>query len=98
MTIPLRCRVHLSIYRRSGQPNGDPDSRDNGLAGGAKEIRTAGPYYGDLDRATVQGQPRLATRALVAAPPADRLDLVGVDLHAERKLIAKIIHSLRLVA
>jgi hypothetical protein len=35
---------------------------------------------------------------LVAAPPADRLDLVGVDLHAERKLIAKIIHSLRLVA
>ena len=69
-----------------------------GLPAGAKEIRTAGPSYGDLDRATVQGQPRLATRALVAAPPADRLDLVGVDLHAERKLIAKIIHSLRLVA
>jgi len=35
---------------------------------------------------------------LVAAPPADRLEFVGVDLHAERKLIAKIIHSLRLVA
>jgi hypothetical protein len=71
---------------------------DKRLPAGAKEIRTAGPSYGDLDRATVQGQPRLATRALVAAPPADRLDLVGVDLHAERKLIAKIIHSLRLVA
>src|SRR6266446_5712510 len=69
-----------------------------GLSAGAKEIRAAGPSYGDLDRATVQGQPRLATRLLVAAPPADRLDLVGVDLHAERKLIAKIIHSLRLVA
>ena len=63
-----------------------------------RRFETAGPSYGDLDRATVQGQPRLATRALVAAPPADRLDLVGVDLHAERKLIAKIIHSLRLVA
>jgi hypothetical protein len=35
---------------------------------------------------------------LVAAPSADRLDLVGVDLHPERKLIAKIIHSLRLLA
>ena len=69
-----------------------------GLSAGAKEIRTAGPSYGDLDRATVQGQPRLATRALVAAPPADRLEFVGVYLHAERKLIAKIIHSLRLVA
>jgi hypothetical protein len=35
---------------------------------------------------------------LVAASSADRLDLVGVDLHPERKLIAKIIHSLRLLA
>jgi hypothetical protein len=51
-----------------------------------------------LDRATVQDQTRRATRALVAAPSADRLDLVGVDLHPERKLIAKIIHSLRLLA
>jgi hypothetical protein len=51
-----------------------------------------------LDRPTVQDQTRRATRALVAAPSADRLDLVGVDLHPERKLIAKIIHSLRLLA
>ena len=69
-----------------------------GLYAGRKGVRTLGPSYGDLGRATVQDQPRRATRALVAAPSADRLDLVGANLHAERKLIAKIIHSFRLLA
>src|SRR6266478_6265804 len=90
---PRPVRRSLFLARRR-----DRGSQVRRLSGGGSRIRTLGPSYGDLDRATVQGQPRLATRALVAAPPADRLDLVGVDLHAERKLIAKIIHSLRLVA
>jgi hypothetical protein len=36
-----------------------------------------------------------ANRASVAASPTDRLDLVGVGLHAERKIIDKIVNGLK---
>lgn len=37
-------------------------------------------------------------RATVAANPTDRLDLVGVGLHADRKTIDKIINGLKFLA
>jgi hypothetical protein len=36
-----------------------------------------------------------ANRASVAASPTDRLDLVGVGLHANRKIIDKIVNGLK---
>ena len=38
-----------------------------------------------------------ANRASVAASPTDRLDLVGVGLHANRKIIDKIVNGLKLL-
>jgi hypothetical protein len=37
-------------------------------------------------------------RAAVAASPADRLDLVGIGLHADRKTIDKVINGLKFLA
>jgi hypothetical protein len=37
----------------------------------------------------------VANRASVAASPTDRLELVGVGLHADRKIIDKIVNGLR---
>ena len=37
-------------------------------------------------------------RAAVAASPADRLDLVGIGLHADRKTIDKVINGLTFLA
>jgi len=37
-------------------------------------------------------------RAAVAASPADRLDLVGIGLHADRKTIDKVVNGLKFLA
>lgn len=37
-------------------------------------------------------------RAVVAASPADRLDLVGIGLHADRKTVDKVINGLKFLA
>ena len=37
-------------------------------------------------------------RAAVAATPTDRLNLVGIGLHADRKAIDKLVNGLRFLA